>query len=173
MVILPYTRPKWHISGMGLFAAGSFWMGYWGWYSMTGMIFTDIAIDPILRNELKAGLKISSKGWRIPYWALALTFAAIGIALKYFFVVRPQFIDGLVYLHPYVDLLEGYSVKKYVEMGPYPRLDDWLVICGILLAVEWSNAARHFLSFKPLVWLGERSFSKSLRVHRKHKNQAC
>ncbi|GIZ41253.1 hypothetical protein CKM354_000456500 [Cercospora kikuchii] len=157
MVILPFSRPKWHISGLGLFALGSFWMGYWGWYSVTGLIFADLAINATLKAELKAGLKVRDD-WRIPYAAIAPMLFAIGIAFKYAFIVRPQYMDKLLVLHPYLDISTRYSPSTTVEAGPYARLDDWFVITGILLALELFENAQYYLSFKPLVYLGERSF---------------
>lgn len=158
MVILPFARPKWHISGLGLFALGSFWMGYWGWYSVTGLIFADLAINATLKAELKAGLKVRDD-WRIPYAAIAPMLFAVGIAFKYAFIVRPQYMDKLLVLHPYLDISTRYSPSTTVEAGPYARLDDWFVITGILLAVELFENAQYYLSFKPLVYVGERSFS--------------
>lgn len=163
MVILPFTRPKWHLSGIGLFGLGSFWMGYWGWYSVTGLIFADIAIHPALRQELKLGFKVR-EDWRIPYMTIAPFFFGIGIAFKYAFVVRPQFVNKLLVLHPYLDISTRYSPSTVVENGPYARIDDWFVIVGILLAVELSAKAQHILTFRPLVYLGERSFSKSYLI---------
>lgn len=158
MVILPYTRPKWHIQGLGLFALGSFWMESWGWYSATGLMFTDIVTNPTLRSELKSGLKIG-QDWRIPYWAIALMSTAIGIALKYTWVALPQYENSMLVLHPYLDLSENHSTQTFIASGPYARLDDWLVICGVMIAVELFESVQYFLSFKPLVWIGERSFS--------------
>ncbi|KAI5363345.1 hypothetical protein Slin15195_G107310 [Septoria linicola] len=158
MVTLPFTRPKWHLTGIGLFGLGSFWMGYWGWYSVTGLIFADLAINPTLRNELMMGLKIRGD-WRISYAAIAPMFFAIGIAFKYAFTVRPQYVDKLLVLHPYLDISSKYSPTTKVADGPYARLDDWFVIVGIMLAVELFEKAQYVLSFKPLVYLGERSFS--------------
>ncbi|KAK4494960.1 hypothetical protein PRZ48_014316 [Zasmidium cellare] len=158
MVILPYTRPKWHIRGLGLFSLGSFWMASWGWYSATGLMFADIAINETLRTELKRGLRIH-KDWRLPYWTIAVALAATGIALKYTWAVLPQYINSMLVLHPYLDLSENYSPKTFEASGPYARLDDWFIICAVLLAVELFQNLQYFLSFKPLVWLGERSFS--------------
>ncbi|PPJ50464.1 hypothetical protein CBER1_06749 [Cercospora berteroae] len=158
MVILPFTRPKWHISGLGLFAFGSFWMGYWGWYSVTGLIFADLAVNVTLKAELKAGLKVRDD-WRIPYAAIVPMLVGVGIAFKYAFIVRPQYTDKLLVLHPYLDISSRYSPSTTVEAGPYARLDDWFVITGILLAVELFENAQYYLSFKPLVYVGERSFS--------------
>lgn len=159
MVILPFTRPKWHVQGLALFALGSFWMGQWGWYSATGLLLADITTNEVLKAELKMGLKVFGDH-RIPYWAIAVLSASIGVALKYAFVVRPQYMNSLLYLHPYLDLSESFSRADYAAEGPYPRLDDWFVIVAILIVVELFEAAKFYLSFKPLVWLGERSFSK-------------
>lgn len=159
MVILPFTRPKWHIQGLGLFALGSFWMAYWGWYSVTGLLFADIAINNVLKSEFKAGFKVRSD-WRVPYWAFAIASFAIGIAFKYAFIVRPRYTDNLLVLHPYLDLSERYSTQTVVDDGPYARIDDWFVIVGIMIAVELFETVQYLLSFKPIVWLGERSFSE-------------
>lgn len=158
MAILPFTRPKWHLSGLGLFGLGSFWMGYWGWYSVTGLLFADVATNPTLRQELRLGVKIR-EDWRVSYMPIAIALFAMGIAFKYAFTVRPQFVDKLLVLHPYLDLSTRYSPSTVVESGPYARLDDWFVIVGILLAIELSAKARHLLTLRPLVYLGERSFS--------------
>lgn len=163
MGILPFTRPKWHLSGLGLFGLGSFWMGYWGWYSVTGLLFADVAINPTLRQELRLGVKIR-EDWRVSYAPIALALFAMGIAFKYAFTVRPQFADKLLVLHPYLDISTRYSPSTVVESGPYARLDDWFVIVGILLAIELSARAQHLLTLRPLVYLGERSFSKSHEV---------
>ncbi|KAF2217218.1 hypothetical protein CERZMDRAFT_93270 [Cercospora zeae-maydis SCOH1-5] len=158
MVILPFSRPKWHIAGLGLFGLGSFWMAYWGWYSVTGLIFADLATNAKLKAELKSGLRVR-EDWRLPYAAIAPMLFGVGIAFKYVFIVRPQFVDKLLLLHPYLDLSTRYSPSTVVEAGPYARLDDWFIIVGIMLAVELFDNAQYYLSFKPLVFLGERSFS--------------
>lgn len=158
MVILPYTRPEWHVKGMGLFALGCFWMGKWGWYSATGLIFADIAISTPLKSGFKAGWKVRND-WHVPYWAVALVFAAIGISLKYAFVARPHDVNSLLVLQPYLDLSENFSRSQYVKNGPYARLDDWFVIVAVMIVVELFEPVQYFLSFKPLVWIGERSFS--------------
>lgn len=136
-------------------------MGYWGWYSVTGLYFADLVINPTLIADFKAGYKVR-EDWHIPYWTAAIASAAVGIALKYTFVVLPQFSNSLLYLRPYLVLSGGTSRSDYAEMGPYPRLDDWLIIIGILIVVEIFNTPQWLLSFKPLVWLGERSFSKAI-----------
>lgn len=162
MVILPFTRPHWHLKGLFLFGFGSFWMGYWGWYSVTGLYFADLAIHPVLNAEFKAGYKVR-EDWHIPYWAAAIASIGVGIAFKYTFIVRPQFMNSLLVLHPYLDLAEGTTRSEYADMGPYARLDDWLIIVGILIVVELFSTPQWLLSFKPLVWLGERSFSESMQ----------
>lgn len=167
MVILPFTRPRWHISGLFLFGFGSFWMAYWGWYSATGLIFASVANNPTLKADLKRGLKVRDD-WHIPYWAIAPFFAGIGIALKYAFIIRPQYMNAELVLHPYLDLLQGYNKSTYIDQGPYARFDDWLIIVAILTVVELFEILQFALSFKPLVWLGERSFSEFSRGVLRH-----
>ena len=159
MVILPFSRPKWHLQGLALFALGSFWMESWGWYSATGLFFADLATNTTLKSDFKRGLKVG-QDQNLPYWVIGIVSASVGLALKYAIAVRPQYVNAELVLHPYLDLSANYSTDSTVQAGPYPRVDDWLLITGILIFVELFESVQFVLSFKPLVWLGERSLSE-------------
>ena len=68
MVVLPFSRPTWHITGLFMFAFGSWWFNSWGWYSATGLFLADIAIYPPLRTAQSRGWSNEQGSVRMPYW---------------------------------------------------------------------------------------------------------
>lgn len=163
MVVLPFTRASGHLPGLALFALGSFWYASWGWYSATGLMLADMAANPAVSSKLRPGVRIKGD-LRIPLWAIAAVAVMVGLALKYAFVILPQYENSLLVLHPFLDLSETTDKTQYVAEGPYPRLDDWLVVTGILGLVETVPKAQSVLSNGALTLLGERAFSKSLSL---------
>lgn len=159
MVILPFTRASGHLPGLALFALGSFWYASWGWYSATGLMLADMASNPILNQSLQLGVRVKGDS-RCPSWVIAALAAVAGLALKYTFTVLPQYENSLLVLQPNLDLSETTDISQYVAEGPYPRLDDWLVVTGTLVLVETIPRVKHFLSTKPLMFFGERAFSE-------------
>lgn len=158
MVILPFTRPTWHFTGMALFALGSFWYASWGWYSATGLFLADLACNEELNRHFRLGIRLRGDA-RCPSWVVGVIMAAMGLAFKYAFTVLPQYSNSLLVLHPFLDLSEQTSRSAYVAEGPYPRLDDWLLITGIMVLVEFTPKLQKFLSMPVLTYLGERAFS--------------
>lgn len=160
MLLLPYTREGWHIQGLCLFALGSFWMNSWGWYDATALLLADYVITAKLKTHLQEGLKIGEY-WKLPFAVPAVLMAASGIAFKYCWTIFPQYTNKMLVLHPYLDLAENTSRASFVGADPfYPRLDDYLVIFGLLLLVETTTWTRKWLAAKWLVWLGKRSLSE-------------
>ncbi|WPH01947.1 Hypothetical protein R9X50_00480100 [Acrodontium crateriforme] len=157
MVFLPYTRAKWHPQGLTLFALGSFWYASWGWYSATGLLLADFAHNAVLSNCLEEGIKIKGDV-KLPTFVVAALMAAAGAALKYAFTILPHYKDALLVLHPFIDLNESITKAQYLEAGPWPRLDDWLFVVGVLLLLEALPILRRLLSIRPLIFIGERAF---------------
>ncbi|KAI7369275.1 hypothetical protein KC354_g2062 [Hortaea werneckii] len=158
MVILPFTRATWHWQFLTLFALGSFWMNTWGWYDASALLLADYLINPVLRARLDSGLEIN-EDWRIPYAAPGAAMMVAGFAMKYTWTVLPQYIDKELALHPFLDLAENTSRAQFAAADPYPRLDNFLVIFGVLLIVETTPKACTCLSARWLVQLGRRSLS--------------
>lgn len=163
MVTLPYTRPGWHFQGLTIFAFGAWWFNNWGWYSATGLFLADVAINPALRSALMRGMQIPSRNKRIPYWAVAIFFTFIGFLMKYIWVAAfPSHINAELNIHPAKHLSDGSSYSIVDGKQPYPRMDNFFVITGILLGLEFSDLAKTILQSKPLMMLGHRSLSKLL-----------
>lgn len=159
MVILPYTRSGWHAQMLAFFALGSFWYGSWGWYAATGLLLADVSANPNLRSVFRQGVAITNN-YRCSTSALAMILMAAGTALKYFTAVLPQYRNAELLLHPFYDLSQSVSRQTVITTGPYPRVDDWLVMTGMLLLVESSERVRAIFSCRPFVGAGERAFSK-------------
>jgi hypothetical protein len=162
MIILPYTRPGWHALALFVFAFGSFWMCSWGWYSAAALLLADYSTSSSLRIRLDEGLTIrESLQWKIPYKFVGIAMTIVGFAMKFTWAVLPQYYNKELVLHPFIILSEKTNVAEFAAADPYPRVDNFLVIFGILLLSETSVLAKSWFSCKPLVTLGKRSMSTS------------
>jgi len=162
MVILPFTRPSWHFEFCLLFTLGAFWMRSWGWYDAMALLMADYVINPQLRTQMDEGLPIGKSG-RIPHAVPAIAMVIAGLAMKYCWTVFPQYINEELVLSPFLDLSENTITRgEFAAADPYPRVDNWLVIFGLLLLVETTVQIRDLLSAKWLVFLGKRSLSKCI-----------
>ena len=85
MVILPWTRPLWHIQGLFVFAFAAFWLDNWAWYSATGLFLADLAINPALNEKLKAGIRVKGD-FKIPIFIPAVALVLLGLAQKYLWI---------------------------------------------------------------------------------------
>ncbi|GAB7365588.1 hypothetical protein MBLNU230_g6659t1 [Neophaeotheca triangularis] len=158
MVILPFTRATWHWPFLGLFALGSFWMNTWGWYDAFALLVADYAINPTLRPRFEQGLEVK-QDWHIHWAAIGGIMTVAGTAMKYVWTALPQYVDKELVLHPWVDLTENSSLREIADADPYPRVDNFLVIFGILLIVETIPVIQKLLSARWLVEIGKRSLS--------------
>lgn len=158
MILLPYTRPSWHLEGLALFALGTFWMCTWGWYSTFALLLADYVKNPTLRLKLDEGLSMHKRlEWKLPYKFIGGIMMTAGFAMKFTWAVLPQYYNKELVLHPYVDLSENHSLESFAASDSYPRVDNFLVIFGTLLMSETSVLLKQCLSWKPLVLLGKRS----------------
>jgi hypothetical protein len=159
MVILPYTRVTWHAQGLAVFAAGSFWMCSWGWYDAAGLLLAQYVINPKLQGRLTEGMKIK-ENVHIPWFAPGALMFIAGAAMKYCWAVFPSLINKELLLHPFLDLSENTSRAQFAAADPYPRVDNFLIIFGLMLIIETVQPVKNVLSAKWLVELGKRSLSK-------------
>lgn len=161
MVLLPFTRPAWHAQGLFLFACGSFWLNTWGWYSATGLLIADYVMKPELRKVFKAGFGIT-QNFSLPVWFPASVSILAGLVMKYMWTAAfPQHINAELNLHPIYHTQDDLSVAAYDLSEPYGRMDDWLVVVGVLLLVESFPMLQNMLSASCLQFIGQRSLSKS------------
>jgi hypothetical protein len=160
MVILPFTRASWHIQAITMFSIGSFWFNSWGWYSAAGLFVADVSQNHDLRARLSRGIKIT-ESVSFPYWILAILSVAVGLVMKYLWVAAlPQHLRAELALHPSVHLTQGLTIRNFNEDQAYARLDDYLIVVGVLFLLEMSSRLRWVFSSKLLVQVGKRSLSK-------------
>ena len=161
MVILPFTRPGWHLQGLIWFGLGSFWFNTWGWYSAIGLLMADLSINPALRSAVARGIKLPKASFRLPYWVIAVLSVAIGVAMKYVWIAAfPNHLNAELHIHPARYLQPKDNLGNLDEEQPYPRLDNFLIVMGILLMLELSGRMQQWLSLRVLKYLGNRSLSK-------------
>ncbi|KAF2772415.1 hypothetical protein EJ03DRAFT_387803 [Teratosphaeria nubilosa] len=158
MVILPFTRASWHKTFLLIFSIGSFWMCTWGWYDASALLLADYVTSSDLRPRLDESLKIK-EDWKVPYSLPAAGMVLIGLAQKLCWAVFPQYVNKELLLHPFLDLSENETRASFAAADPYPRVDNWFIIFGLLLMIETTTQARNLLSSKLLVTIGKRSLS--------------
>ena len=90
-----------------------------------------------------------------------MVFLGIGTGLKYMWTagLEKQFWNGEALSHP-ARYLGGNSFGYWDGTQPYPRMDNWLVIVGILLLIEFSEGAQKVLSNAVFKAVGKRALSK-------------
>lgn len=165
MVLLPFGRPEWHLQILALFTFGAFWMCSWGWYDACALLLADATINSTLTSKLASGLTLSEKrNWNVPYPLVGTLMVPVGLAMKYIWAVFPQYANGELVLHPYLDLSEQTTRSQFAAADPYPRVDNFFIIFGLLLIVETVPQVQKFWSNVWLVTLGKRSFSESIRL---------
>ncbi|KAI4743065.1 hypothetical protein E4T50_06542 [Aureobasidium sp. EXF-12298] len=159
MVILPFTRASWHVQAVTMFSIGSFWFNSWGWYSAAGLFVADVSQNHDLRARLGRGIKIS-ESVSFPYWILAILSVAVGLVMKYLWVAAlPQHIRAELALHPSLHLTQGVTTHTFSKDQAYARLDDYLIVVGVLFLFETSRRMRSVFSSRLLVQVGKRSLS--------------
>jgi hypothetical protein len=162
MVILPFTRASWHVQAIAIFSIGSFWFNSWGWYSAAGLFVADVSQNHNLRARLARGIKIS-ESVSFPYWILAILSVAVGLVMKYLWVAAlPQHLRAELALHPSLHLTQGLTTHNFNKDQAYARLDDYLIVVGVLFLLEMSSRLRSVFSSRFLVQVGKRSLSKYL-----------
>lgn len=163
MLIFPYSRASWHWQFIAMFAFGSFWMDSWGWYDASALLLADYVINPKLRVRLEEGLRIT-EDWKIPLFLPGAAMTVAGLAMKYLWTAFPQHVNAELVLHPYLDLAENTTRAEFAIADPYPRVDNYLVIFGLMLIIETTPQVKDLLSANWLVSLGKRSLSKLLSL---------
>jgi hypothetical protein len=58
MVIIPYTRRSWRVKGALFFIITAWWVQSWAWYSITGLLFADMATNMDFKVNSQRGIKV-------------------------------------------------------------------------------------------------------------------
>ncbi|CEH18049.1 hypothetical protein CBOM_04479 [Ceraceosorus bombacis] len=158
LVILPFVRAKYRLGGLAAFALVAAWVGSWAWYSVSGVIISDLSHRGVLQS-------ISRSSWKVGRFAIRkCTFATclflVGAMLKYAGAVWPSVRKAELVAHA-AQSTARLNRNFDTSQKAYPRFDNWFVVMAILCLVEMSPRTRKVLSAKPL-----RTFCKlSLALH--------
>jgi len=159
MVIVPYTRTAWRVKTLALFIVAAYWVQSWAWYSVTGLLIADAVFNMDFQSRSRRGFQCA--GVQIPTWPLYVAATFTGYLLQFLFISwDPARRKNELYAHMSV-YSGGLSNDSLNALHKLARLDNYLVIVGVMLLVETFDWPRTVLRTKPLVALGRRSFSES------------
>lgn len=162
MVTVPYTRVSWRVKALLLFIVAAFWVQSWAWYSVTGLLIADAVFNMDFQRRSRNGVQIL--GMNIPVWPLYATMALTGWILQFLFISwNPNMRSNELYAHT-GEYTGGVMNEELDESRPLARVDNYLIMLGVMLLIETFEIPKKVLRNKALVILGKRSFSKSHRT---------
>ena len=136
--ILPYTRLQAKVIGYLGFGLLCYWVGSWAWYSLTGLIICEFATVYAPITPRSFPLRWSRQGrtlFHMPLWLPPLAVMAIGVVQKYVWASYPSGRANEYVAH--TDILTAGLIRNLdPARTPFPRIDDWMVITGLLITVE-------------------------------------
>ena len=62
MIIIPYTRNKWRVQGSFFFIITAWWVQSWAWFSITGLLISDMVMNMDFKAKAQRGIPI----WGLP-----------------------------------------------------------------------------------------------------------
>ncbi|KAI8935845.1 hypothetical protein NX059_007362 [Plenodomus lindquistii] len=157
MVIVPYTRTSWRVKALLLFIVTAFWVQSWAWYSVTGLLIADAVVNMHFQSRSRHGFQIA--GLQVPIWPLYVATAFTGYLLQFLFISwNPGMRKNELYGH--TGLYTGGEMNKDLdESQKLARVDNYLIMVGVMLLIETFEWPRNILRSKAFVALGRRSFS--------------
>jgi len=158
MVIVPHTRVSWRVKALLLFIVSAFWVQSWAWYSVTGLLIADAVFNMDFQARSRRGFQVAKV--TIPFWPLYAAMAITGWALQFLFISwNPHMRNNELHAHT-GEYTGGVMNENLDESQPLARVDNFLIMLGVMLLIETFELPRKVLRSRPLVALGKRSFSK-------------
>jgi len=158
MVTVPYTRVSWRVKALTTFILAAFWVHSWAWYSVTGLLIADAVLNMNFQSKSRNGFKFGSA--RIPVWPLYVVMVFTGVLLQYLFIAwNPDMRDDELYAHTGI-YTDGMLNEELDKTQPLARVDNYLIMLGVMLLIETFEWPQRVLRSKPFVALGKRSYSK-------------
>jgi hypothetical protein len=159
--ILPYTRLQAKVVGYLGFMLLCYWVGSWAWYSLTGLLICEFATVYSQVTPTTFPLRWSRQGktlCRVPMWVPSVIVLFVGVLQKYLWMSFPSFRDHEYIAH--TDILTGGLVRNLNSgVTPFPRIDDWMVITGLLVTVEMLPVLQSILDNAVLKHIARLSFT--------------
>lgn len=162
MLIIPYTRSPWRVKAYTAFVLTAWWVQSWAWYSITGLALADAVMNMRYRERASRGVSIWRTSRRCPTWIPCAVLMAAGLIMQYLWTAwRPEYENRELKAHTGLYYSGGLNLK-IDEKEPQARDDDYLLLLGFFLLLEYSGFLQRIFSNSFLVYLGKRSLSKLL-----------
>lgn len=162
--ILPYTRLQAKVIGYLGFGLLCYWVGSWAWYSLTGLVICEFATVYAPITPRSFPLRWSRQGrtlFHMPLWLPPLAVMAIGVVQKYVWASYPSGRANEYVAH--TDILTAGLIRNLdPARTPFPRIDDWMVITGLLITVEVLPSVQAVLDNVVLKHIGRLSLAITL-----------
>ncbi|CAF9928121.1 hypothetical protein IMSHALPRED_007391 [Imshaugia aleurites] len=158
MVIIPYTRNSWRVKAYIGFIISAWWVQSWAWYSITGLLLADAVTNMRYRESAKHGLKIW-RSIRCPIWIPCILLMVAGLVMQFLWTDwRPRYENKELLAHTGLYYSGGLNTR-FNANEPQARDDDYLLLLGFYLLLEWSDLLRKVFETPLLAYLGRRSLS--------------
>lgn len=157
MLTVPYTRTTWRWKTLIVFIAAAYWVQSWAWYSVTALLIADAVFNMDFQSRSRNGFRCA--GVQVPLWPLYVAATFTGYLVQFLFIAwHPSSRKNELYAHMSA-YSGGLSDDRLNAWHKLARIDNYLIIVGLMLLVETFEWPRTVLRSKPLVALGRRSFS--------------
>lgn len=164
MICIPYTRNSWRVKAFLFFIATAWWVQSWAWYSVTGVLLADMAMNMDFKAKAQRGIPVRVPGGRsvrCPSYVAYAVLLLAGLVMEYLWIAwRPEYekaeLKGHTGLYNAGSLNDGLDLSQ-----PLARDDNYLVILGSMLMMETSDVLQWVFKNPLFTYLGRRSFSKS------------
>jgi hypothetical protein len=163
MIIIPYTRPSWRVKALLIFILSAFWVQSWAWFSITGLLISDMVHNMDFKSKARSGIPIFKSSYRLPTWVAGILLMVAGLVLQYLYTAwRPEYQNVLLEGHAGLYYSGGLNYKYDVHQ-PQAKDDNYLILVGLLVVVEAYDVVQRILRVSALVYLGRRALSEFLR----------
>jgi len=146
--MMPFILTKHKFWSLSIFALATWWLGIWGWYSLTGLILAEAVVAYDLPGIVAHGIPIpvpafirKTKRVHLNAFVPPFLIMCLGITLKYLWNFFPDRKYDEIIWHFDKDS-GGLNHDFPVFTTAYPRLDDWFVCAGAMFLMEMSHKVR-------------------------------
>jgi len=127
----------------------------------TGLLLADLVVNMQYQEKARRGIKIWRTSVRCPTWIPCLILMIAGLVMQYLSTAwRPQQENRELVAHTGLYYSGGLNTQVNSK-EPQARDDDFLLLLGFFLFLEYSPIAQKILSNPFFFYLGRRSLSKS------------
>ncbi|KAK3673539.1 hypothetical protein LTR78_006443 [Recurvomyces mirabilis] len=151
MVIIPFTRKSWRLSGATFFILTAWWVYSWAWFSISGLLLADM----IVSMDFKAKF-LANRIWTVSVGLLCM---AAGFAMEFIWAtIRPELRNAEIKYH--TGLYSTGGINTTVDAtAPQLRADNYLVIVGFFVLLESTHFLQKAFANPVFTFLGRRSLS--------------